>query len=324
MFSTAEVTDWLLDSDPAIRWQVMRDLLDRPNSEWRAERARVETEGWGAQLLAAADDDGQWAGGAHFPADFEWGSGEPQPWTSTTHSLSLLREFGFDASGERGHRIVRLIGENCRWEHAGQPYWEGEVEPCINGITVANGTHFGVDMTLIVERLLGERLSDGAWKCEVENGAVVSSFETTINVLEGLLEHQRAGRGTPETAAAQRSAEEYLLERHLFRRLSTGEPAESYFLDLAFPHRWRFDILRGLDYFRSALALSGTAPDPRLADAIRLLEAKRRDDGSWNLERHWPGRSWFRLEGEVGTPSRWITLKALRVLRWWSEGVEPQ
>lgn len=233
MTDTGAVFDWLLDpehSDPSIRWQVMRDLLDAPNSEWAAERAKVETEGWGARLLALEDEDGQWAGGAHFPGDFDFDGPEAQrgadrrlasqPWTATTHSLSQLREFGLDPSSDRARRAVELIGAQSRWEEGGQPYWEGEVEPYINGVTVANGAYFGVDVSPIVERLLGERLDDGAWNCETVNGSVRSSFGTTINVLEGLLEYERATGGTRESRAARRSGEEYLLERALFRRLS--------------------------------------------------------------------------------------------------------
>ena len=199
----------------------MRDLLDAPETEWRAERARVETEGWGARLLACEDADGQWAGGAFFPAGFdarEWRE-VGQPWTATAFSLSQLREFGLDPSSDRARRTVALIGANSRWDEGGQPYWEGEVEECINGRTVADGAYFGVDVSPIVERLVGERLADGGWNCERANGSVRSSFHSTINVLEGLLEYERATGGTPASRAARRSGEEYLLERHLFRRL---------------------------------------------------------------------------------------------------------
>lgn len=179
MTDTGAVIDWLLDaehSDPSIRWQVMRDLLEAPHSEWAAERAKVATEGWGAWLLDLEDEDGRWAGGAHFPGDFDFGGPEAergadghmafQPWTATSHSLSQLREFGLDPSSDRARRAVELIGANARWEHDAQPYWEGEVEPCINGTTVANGAYFGADVAPIVERLLGERLADGGWNCE--------------------------------------------------------------------------------------------------------------------------------------------------------------
>ena len=207
MRSPTPVEGWLLDpeaSDPSIRWQVMRDLLDLPEARWALERARVETEGWGARLLALEDDDGQWAGGAYFPADFVWGGSEPgQPWTATSHSLTRLREFWLDPLSERARRMVELIGQNARWEHDGQRYWEGEVEPCINGQVVANGAYFGLDVGVLVDRLVTERLEDGGWNCEAERGSVRSSFDTTINVLEGLLEHERASGGTVASRAAR-------------------------------------------------------------------------------------------------------------------------
>lgn len=315
------VIDWLLDpehSDPSIRWQVLRDLLHAPASDWAAERAKVETRGWGARLLEAEDEDGQWAGGAHFPSDFVWGGDEAgQPWTSTSHSLTQLREFGFDPSTDRAHRIVELIGANCRWEHDGQPYWEGEVEPCINGVLVANGTYFGVDMTPVVERLVSERLDDGGWNCEAENGSTRSSFDTTINVLEGLLEYERATGGTPESRAARESGEEYLLKRSLFRRLSTGEPADKRYLYFLHPNRWHYDVLRALDYFRASAELTGAAPDPRLAEAIEHVRTRRLDDGTWPLDWNPTGRTWFDVDDGEDEPSRWVTLRALRVLDWW-------
>lgn len=316
----AATIDWLLDvehADPAIRWQALRDLAEAPEPVWTAERARVETEGFGARLLAAADADGQWDGGAHFPADWTWGSDEPQPWTSTSHSLSLLRTFGLDPASARVAEMVALIGANCRWEHAGQPYWEGEVEPCINGTAVANGTYFGVDMAPLVERLTGEVLADGGWNCEAEFGSVRSSFDSTINVLEGLLEFERATGGTEASREARRSGEEYLLARSLFRRLSTGEPADEHYLRLVHPFRWRHSILRALDYFRSASLLTGDGPDPRLGEAIAYLRSRRGDDGRWPLDHTLPGRAWFPLDDGDGEPSRWVTLRALRVLAWW-------
>lgn len=314
--------DWLLDpvdSDPSIRWQVMRDLLDLPEAEWAVERARVGHEGWGARLLAFEDDDGQWAGGAHFPADYVWSGDElGQPWTSTSHVLTQLREFGLPRSDGTA-RMVELIGRNARWEHDGQRYWEGEVEPCINGQLIANGSYFGVDMSPVVARLLDERLEDGGWNCEAERGSVRSSFDTTICVLEGLLEWERAAGGTAQSRAARRSGEEYLLQRSLFRRLSTGEAADEGYLQLAYPTRWHYDILRALDHFRAASRLTGAQPDQRLSEAVEYLRGRQLDDGRWPLDRAYPGRTWFELEDGPGRPSRWITLRALRVLRWWDD-----
>src|SRR5258708_1992880 len=188
MADSGSVTGWLVGSDPSIRWQVMRDLLDVPESRWRAERAEVETMGWGALLLSHEDDDGQWAGGAFAPSDFDFREWQEvgQPWTATAFSLSQLREFGLDPSSGRAKRAVELIGANSRWDHGGEPYWQGEVEECINGRIVADGAYFGVDVSSIVGRLLGERLDDGGWNCERINGCVRSSFATTINRLEVL------------------------------------------------------------------------------------------------------------------------------------------
>jgi hypothetical protein len=319
MTNRGPVIAWLLDSDPSIRWQVMRDLLDAPESAWAAERAKVATEGWGARLLACQDEDGQWAGGTFLPSDFdprEWQE-VGQPWTATSFSLSQLREFGLDPASDRAKRTVDLVGANARWDEGGQPYWEGEVEECINGRTVADGAYFGVDVAPIVARLTGERQGDGGWNCERSNGSVRSSFASTINVLEGLLEYERATGGTPRSRAARKSGEAYLLERNLFRRRSTGEPADERFLDFLHPNRWRYDVLRALDYFRFAAILTGADPDPRLGEAIDHVRSRRLEDGTWPLDWRPAGRVWFEVDDGPGKPSRWVTLRALRVLRWW-------
>ena len=315
------VIDWLLDSDPSIRWQVMRDLMDAPEPQWRAQRAKVETEGWGARLLSCQDKDGQWAGGAFRPGDFDSGEWREvgQPWTATTFSLSQLREFGLDPSSDRIKRAAELIGVNSRWDHAGQPYWQGEVEECINGRTVADGAYLGVDVSPIVARLAGERLEDGGWNCERVNGSVRSSFASTINVLEGLLEYESATGGTPQSQDARTSGEEYLLQRRLYHRLSTGEPADERFLSFLHPNRWRYDVLRGLDYFRAAGALTGAPPDPRLGEAVDYVRSRRLESGAWPLDWRLTGRVWFDVDEGVGQPCRWVTLRALRVLRWWAE-----
>ncbi len=308
--------EWLLDSDPALRWQVLGDLTDVPAAEVAAERARIATEGWGARLLALCDHDGQWAGGACFPRDFRWDFSEGQPWTSTYPTLVLLREFGIDPAAEPVRRIVDLVRVNCRWEHAGQAFFDGEVEPCINGRVVALGAYFGVDVDGVVARLLSEQLADGGWNCEAENGSVRSSFHTTMCVLDGLLAYENATGGTPETMAARRRGEEYLLERRLFRRGSTGEVADADWLRFSFPTQWHYDVLRGLDHFRAA----GGEPDPRMAEAISLVRGKRQTDGTWLLENSHRGAVHFTLEDGDGCSSRWNTLRALRVLNWYDGG----
>ena len=310
------VLDWLLDGDPSIRWQTLRDLVEAPADVVASERARVATEGWGARLLALEDADGQWDGGALFPAAGWSREGGGQPWSATAYSLLLLRDLGLDPVSAPARRAVALIRDNCRWEHDGQPFFEGEVEPCINGMVVVLGVSFGQDVEPVVARLLDEQLEDGGWNCEVEFGAVVSSFATTIRVLEGLLAYEQGRGGSPAVAAvtaARRRGEEYLLRRHLFRRLSTGEIVDPAFLQCSFPTRWHYDVLRGLEHF----ALAGGAPDPRLAEAVALLRSKRQADGTWLLENTHPGKVLFTMEDGDGAPSRWNTLRAMRVLRWW-------
>src|SRR3954462_2568288 len=306
------ILDWLLDSDPAVRWQVLQDLTDTPPGEVDAERARGAGEGWGGRLPDLRDDDGQWAGGACFPAGFDGDFSAGQPWTSTLPTLGLLRDLGVDPAAPRARETVDLVRANCRWEHAGQPFFDGEVEPCINGRTVALGAYFGVDVDGIVARLLGEQLADGGWNCEAENGSVRGSFATTICVLEGLLEHERATGGSAAAVGARRRGHEYLLERRLFRRLSTGEVVDPDWLQFAFPTWWHYDVLRALDYFRTA----AEAPDPRLGEALELLRSKQQRDGTWLLENTHRGAVHFTMEEGDGRPSRWNTLRALRVLNW--------
>ena len=311
------VIDWLLDSDPAIRWQVLRDLEDAPDDVVAGERARVASEGWGARLLALQGEDGQWAGGACFPAGYFEHRDEyqGQPWTSTLPTLQLLHALGVDPTDSRVRRAVALVRENCRWEHAGQPFFSGEVEPCINGRVVTLGAYFEQAVESVVERLLGEQLEDGGWNCEAENGSVRSSFATTINVLEGLLAYERTAGGSSDFIAARRRGEEYLLERSLLRRMSTGQVVDASWLQFSFPVRWHYDVLRALDYFRAA----GDAPDPRLKEAVALLRSKRQPDGTWLLENTHRGKVHFELEDGDGHPSRWNTLRALRVLNWYEQ-----
>jgi hypothetical protein len=306
-----DVINWLLEGDPAIRWQVFHDLTDASDEEVAAERSRVEHEGWGARLLAAEDADGLWDGGACFPGTYA--GGEPgQPWTATMHTLQTLEILGLDPASKAARNATALVAENCRWEHAGQRYFDGEVEPCINGRTIESGAYLGVDVAAIVERIVGERLADGGWNCEAENGSVRSSFDTTINVLDGLVEFERATGGSAEVGEARRGGEEYLLERSLFRRKSTGEVVNPAYLDFAFPYYWHYDVLRALDYFRR----TGADADPRMAEAVEIVRSKRQPDGRWLLDRIHPGRVHFDIE-DVGAPSRWNTLRSLRVLRWW-------
>ena len=294
----------------------------RAGEKVAVERARVESEGWGARLLALRDPDGQWAGGACFPryvAD-NWRAGiQPdfshgQPWTSTLPTLMLLRDLGLDPACKAARETTALVAENCRWEHDGQAFFDGEVEPCINGRTLSIGAYFGADVDGLVRGLLADQLDDGGWNCEAENGATVSSFDSVICVLEGLLEYELA-RGAVPVAAARRRGEEYLLERQLFRRKTTGEVPAERWLQFSWPPRWHYDVLRALDYFRR----TGDAPDERVAEAVQLVRDKRQPDGTWPLENTHPGETHFEFEDGDGRPSRWNTLRALRVLDWYDQ-----
>ncbi|KAJ3030733.1 UNVERIFIED_CONTAM: hypothetical protein HDU68_007944 [Siphonaria sp. JEL0065] len=318
------VIAWLLASDPSICWQVKRDLLDAPEAEWTQDRKAVEVEGFGAKLLAKQDPDGQWAGGAFVPHDFtskEWKE-EGQPFTATFSVLSDLRELGLDPASDSVKARIQLIADNCKWDeqNGGKKYFYGETEECINGRVIADGSYFGINVTSLVTRLLSEQQQEGGWNCERCNGSTRSSFASTINVLEGLLEYEIAGQGTPESKAARLAAQEFLLQRRLFKRLSTGEPADPKFLQFLYPTRWRYDVLRALDYFRAASLFDGVSPDPRLQDAIDVVRSKKTEDGKWNLDYDLNGRVWFKMHPEgPGNASPFVTLYALRVLKWWNK-----
>ncbi len=301
------VVDWLMDSDPAIRWQAMRDLSDAPEDLVAAERSKVATQGWGAELLARQTPDGRWGGD---PAIEQWTA---SPEWGCLMALAWLRDLRLDPASPEAVRAVGLVRANVTWHWwDDNPFFVGEVEPCINGRVVAIGAYFGQDSQRVVNRLLGEQMADGGWNCEQENGATVGSFHSTIDVLEGLLEHEQAGGATPELRAARRRGEEYLLERRLLRRLSTGEIIDPTFAELTFPTSYHYDVLRGLDYMRSA----GYAPDERMAEAIDIVRTKRRDDGRWLLENVLPDLFDLDVGETEGAPSRSITLRAMRVLRW--------
>lgn len=306
--------DWLLDADPAIRWQVLRDLAGAPTDEVAAERARVATQGWGAQLLALQDpDDGRWDGGTYRPGWVDESRPFYDAWTATHFSLATLREFGLDPASEPARRAIGLVRDHVRWDATGTGYFQGETEPCVNGMALASGAYFGQDVGAIVERVLGDQLDDGGWNCWAEFGATVSSFHSTLCVLEGLLEWERAAGRSDRVSEARARGEEYLLQRKLFRRVSTGEVVDPRFTMFSFPTRWYYDVLRALEYFW----LRGD-PDPRCADAVELVRGKRDESGRWALENTHQGPTFFELEGVPdGFPSKWNTLRALRVLAWW-------
>ena len=311
-----DVVGWLLDADPALRWQVERDLAHAPEDVWRATRASVATDGFGARLLAQQDPDGQWAGGAFFPAGFDFATRETegQPWTATTWVLRTLREWGLDAAvlGDTAERLAVT-----RWEWEDRPYWSGEVDCCINAYTVANGAWLGVDVSGLATWFLEHRMTDGGWNCDWIEGSKVSSFHSTLNALKGLLYYESVTGGSGEIRAARRDGEEYLLQRHLYKRLSSGEPVGPWVSRLVYPVRWQYNMLSAAEYFRDASIFEDRPPDPRMAAAIERIRAARQADGTWLQSGRDPGRVWFEVDVEAGEPSKWITHSATRVLEWW-------
>lgn len=293
---------WLLRGDPAIRWQTMRDLIGAPAAEYERERATVATNGWGAESLARQDEDGQWR-----VERAEW------PLAPTLYSLQLLRHCGLDPLSEQARRAIARVREGVRWEFWGNaPFFDGEVEPCINGGVLAVGAYFGVASSKLLDRLLGEQLADGGWNCEAEQGSVRSSFHTTICVLEGLLEYERSMGPAPVVTEARLRAEEYLLERRLLRRASTGKIIDTYWTRFPFPTYWRYDVLRALEHLRAA----GRERDPRLSEPLDIVRRRRRQDGRWSLgEPYGFDHHGVALDPGRGKPSRWVTLRAARVLR---------
>lgn len=318
------LVDWLLDADPALRWQVERDIVRAPVEVWQATRARVATEGFGARLLALQDADGQWAGGAFFPRDFDFegpeaAEGAGQPWTATTWVLNDLREWGLDAS-VLGDTAARLAA-NSRWEYDGSAYWGGEVDCCINAWTLANGVWLGADVAGLADWFVEHQLDDGGWNCEWVEGSTRASFHSTLNSLKGLLAHEAATGGTDATRAARRRGQEYLLERRLMFRRSTGELVGPWVTTFGFPFRARYSVLNAVDHLRAAGLLDGTPPDPRMADAIEAIRGQRQPDGTWLQAGRSPGRVWFETEVPAGEPSRWLTFRAIRALDWWDETI---
>ena len=318
MAMDSNVFDWLLDSDPALRWQVQRDLVGATPETWESTRARVATEGFGARLLSMQDADGQWAGGAYFPAGF-FGSPEAdkpgQPWTATTWSLKDLREWGLDATAIAG--TADKLAANSRWEFDDLPYWGGEVDVCINSFTLANGAWLGADVTQLATWFPVHRLGDGGWNCQAEEGdSTRSSFHSTLNAIRGILAYEKI-TGDTGLRAARHGGEEYLLDRQLLFRATTGEPVGKFVTQFVYPNRYQYSAIAALDHFRDAALLDGTPPDSRLTEAIELVRAARRSDGTWLQGAALAGRTWFDVDAAEGEPSRWLTFIGTRVLTWW-------
>jgi hypothetical protein len=297
---------WLLDSDPAIRWQVMRDLTDATPMAIAAERSRIATQGWGAQLLALQAPAGNWGG-----------PNEDRGLLLTFYTLVVLKDLGLDPASPQAGKMIDRVDKRLVFTWLdNRPFLHGETEPCINGRILGLGAYFKEPNVALANQLLGEQLADGGWNCEAPK-SLRSSFHTTICVLEGLLEYERAGRKSAAVTKARKRAENYLLKRRMFRSLRTGEVIDQRWLRFSFPTFWHYDVLRGLDYLRNA----GIKPDSRISEAMQTVIRRRHQNGRWPLNLLHPERIPAAMEIEVGRASRWNTLRALRVLSWYKNSM---
>ncbi|MBL8045407.1 MAG: hypothetical protein JNL09_02645 [Anaerolineales bacterium] len=301
------VIKWLLDGGPAIRWQTQRDLLDWTPRRYTADRKRVATEGWGARLLKKQDEAGTWGGGLYSPK-----------WISTTYTLLLLRHLGLPPENTAARRGCALLIDRGLYHDGGINFFKSfkHSETCVTGMVLALLSYFQLPderVHRVVEHLLGQQMQDGGWNCERPKGATHSSFHTTLSVLEGLHEYGLTfPRRVASLTSAVERAHEFLWLHRLYRSHRTGKVADPALARMYFPPRWHYDFLRALDYFQWVKA----PREARMQDAIDLLKSKRLPDGRWRQGANWAGRTFFELE-PVGQPSRWNTLRALRVLKWW-------
>jgi hypothetical protein len=314
---TDGVVPWLLSGDPAIRWQTLRDLRGAADRDVERERSKIARDGWGARLLALQDPAGTWAGGQ----STDGGLYHPK-WTSTTYTMMLLRDFGLPSSNPQARKACTLLLDGGLQPDGGINYgWRGRSETCITAMVVSLLSYFGHDddrLDTLADHLLGQQMTDGGWNCRRDLGATHSSVHTTVSVLEGLRFYEvHRGRRARAVQVAQRRGREFLLMHRLFRSDRTGEIIKPIFMRFAFPPRWHYDILRALDHFQAV----GAPRDPRLAEAIEIVQNTRRPDGRWTLQNSWKGKTYFQLE-RLGAASRWNTLRALRVLDWW-DGITP-
>ena len=323
-----EIIDWLMDGDPAIRWQVMRDLLDEDESLIADERERVSQSGWGALYLSFQEPGGLWGGGIYSPK-----------WISTTYTMQSLRRLGLSPKNAQARKGCQLLLERGFYQDGGINYAKShyQSEACITGMVLSLLAYFQYRdprMNDLVNHLLRRQMADWGWNCQDYRGDNHSSFHTTISVLEGLHEFQMMGKElNMEVESARLRGHEFLLKHRLFRSDRTGNIVNDRMLRMPFPPRWFYDFLRALDYFqdyftwRSSQDFEFSDPvtenlfkkhdrDERFSDGIELLKKKRKPDGKWIMMRGPSGRTYFEME-RAGKPSRWNTLRGLRILRWW-------
>lgn len=303
--------EWLLNSDPSIAWQVHKYLLKSKNSEYERIRKKVAEEGWGKRLLDLQDAEGTWARAIYSPK-----------WTSTTYTMLLLKSFGLEPNHIQAQKGCFVLLDNGFYKDGGINFWKSwkHGETCVTAMVLSLLSYFNIEddrMPVLFKWLLGQQMHDGGWNCESFRGARHSSVHTTISVLEALRDYtDRFPEKVQETKATVKKAHEFLLTHHLYKSDRSGEIINPKFTMFSFPVRWKYDVLRALDYFQSVQA----PKDERMQDAKDLLMKKRLPDGTWKLQNKHGGKVFFDLE-KVGKPSRWNTLRALKVLSWW-QGIE--
>lgn len=297
--------DWLLSGDPSIRWQTLQDLKSAKPKQIEAERKRVALEGWGARLLALQDEEGTWAHGLYTPK-----------WTSTTYTMMQLRDLGLQFENPQAGLACQRLLDGGFYRDSGINFWKSyqHSETCVTGMVLSIVAHFRFEderVEKLADHLLAQQMRDGGWNCQTYSGATHGSFHTTISVLEGLRNFgQLSPHRAEEVRLAQERGGEFLLLHCLFRSHRTGRIVDSRMTQFFFPPRWHYDILRALDYFQSV-----NAPfDERMQDALDIVLERRQADDCWLLPAGYRGRTFFELE-KVGEPSRWNTLRALRVLK---------
>jgi hypothetical protein len=301
------ILQWLLQGDPAIHWQTLRDLAGASKKKVSDERKLVAKKGWGARLLALQNPSGGWGGGIYSPK-----------WTSTTYTMLLLSRLGLPPRNPHALKACTLLLDKGFYEDGGINFgsYHKHSETCITGMVLSIVSYFQIRddrVHSLVDHLFSQQMKDGGWNCQSYRGAAHSSFHTTISTLEGLREYEKSYlQKNTEVQKAQQRASEFLLVHKLFRSHRTGEIVHPAMTRFSFPPRWHYDVIRALDHFQEVKA----EKDKRLKDAIEIVRKRRKKDGRWVLQNRYPGRTHFEME-KVGEPSRWNTLRALRVLKWW-------
>ena len=307
MIQDSRVFKWLLEGDPAIRWQVYRDLLVVDQKTIQKEQALIAREGWGAKLLSQQESDGRFGGGLYNPK-----------WISTTYTLLLLRWLGLDPDYPDIQKSCQLLLVKGLYRDGGINYFRSMKcsETCVTGMILRLFSYFKYSndrIQLLVEYLLREQMPDGGWNCQRFKGAGHSSFHTTINVLEGLLDFSKFNHyQSIEIQERIKQAVEFLLQHNLYKSHRSGQVFDSRMTRFSFPPYWRYDVLRVLDFFQTA----HIPYDHRMADALTLVKKRQQPDGRWLLQNRQPGRTYFEME-KTGEPSRWNTLRAIRVLKFY-------